>query len=200
MAAPAAGGGGDACGPGLVALNRLQRTLESANIKLGAVASEVWGASGQAILTALVQGEDDPAVLADLAQGTLRDKLEALAQALDGRVRPYHRVLIAQIMRHIRFLEEAIATLDAEIAQAAAPFEAAVRLLLPVPSFAVVSARAVLAEIGVDISRPRQYPSRSDSPIAGGHHGGGSVTRAVRADLTAPACHHEEVPRAGLCR
>jgi len=72
------------------------------------------------MLTALVQGEDDPAVLANLAQGTLRDKLEALAQALEGRVRPYHRVLIAQIMRHIRFLEEAIATLDGEIAQAAA--------------------------------------------------------------------------------
>jgi transposase len=137
-------------------LNRLQKTLESANIKLGAVASEVWGASGQAMLTALVQGEDDPAVLANLAQGTLRDKLEALAQALEGRVRPYHRVLIAQIMRHIRFLEEAIATLDGEIAQAAAPFEAAVRLLLPVPGFAVVSARAILAEIGVDMDR---FPS-----------------------------------------
>ncbi len=134
-------------------LNRLSKVLESANIKLGAVASEVWGASGQAMLTALVRGEEDAATLADLAQGVLRHKLEALAQALSGRVKAHHRLLIQRIMLHIRFLEEAIEALDTEIAQAAAPFAAALTLLQAVPGLDEVSSVAILAEIGPDMDR-----------------------------------------------
>jgi transposase len=137
-------------------LNRLQKELESANIKLGAVASEVWGVSGQAMLGALVRGEEDPAVLADLAQGVLRHKLEALALALEGRVQAHHRLLLHRIILHIRFLEDAIEALDAEIAQAAAPFAAALALLAPIPGLDEVSSVAILAEIGVDMGR---FPS-----------------------------------------
>jgi transposase len=134
-------------------LNRLSKELESANLKLGAVASEVWGKSGQAMLAALVRGEEDPELLADLAQGMLRQKLDALAQALTGRVKPHHRALIHRIMLHIRFLEEAIEALDAEIAQAAAPFAAALTLLRTVPGLDAVSSVAILAEIGPDMDR-----------------------------------------------
>jgi transposase len=137
-------------------LNRLQKVLESANLKLGAVASDVWGASGQAMLAALVRGEEDPTGLADLAQGTLRQKLADLAQALEGRVKPHHRTLIATIMRHVRFLEEAIAALDEEIARLLAPLSGALTLLLTIPGLSVVSAAAILAEIGPDMAR---FPS-----------------------------------------
>lgn len=137
-------------------INRLQKVLESANLKLGAVASEVWGRSGQAMLAALVRGEEDPAVLADLAQGVLRQKLAALAEALTGRVQPHHRVLIARIMLHIRFLEETVAALDEEIARLAAPFAAALTLLRTIPGCNAVAGVAILAEIGADMER---FPS-----------------------------------------
>ncbi|HVA91705.1 MAG TPA: IS110 family transposase [Chloroflexota bacterium] len=137
-------------------LNRLQKVLESANLKLAAVASDVWGASGQAMLAALVRGEEDPEALADLAQGLLRHKLAALAQALEGRVKPHHRTLIGTIMRHIHFLEEAIEQLDAEIAHLLEPLAASLTLLLTIPGLNAVSAAAILAEVGPDLGR---FPS-----------------------------------------
>ena len=85
--------------------NRLQKTLEGANIKLAAVASDVLGVSGRAMLAAVLDGERDPDVLADLARGVLRAKLPQLRQALNGRVQPHHLVLISQLLAHIDFLE-----------------------------------------------------------------------------------------------
>jgi transposase len=77
-------------------VNRLQKVLEDANIKLGDVASDVTGVSGRAMLTALAQGATDPEALAELARGTLREKRTALAAALEGRVRAHHRFLLTQ--------------------------------------------------------------------------------------------------------
>jgi transposase len=88
--------------------NRLQKTLEGANIKLAAVASDILGMSGRAMLAALLAGERDPDVLADFARGRMRSKLPQLRQALVGRVQPHHLVLISQILAHIDFLEAAI--------------------------------------------------------------------------------------------
>src|SRR5215207_5955646 len=88
--------------------NRLQKMLEGANLKLAAVASDVLGVSGRAMLAALIDGERDPDVLADLARGVLRAKLPQLRQALLGRVQPHHVVLIGQILAHIDFLEQAL--------------------------------------------------------------------------------------------
>jgi transposase len=90
------------------AVNRLHKVLESANIKLAAVASDVLGPSGREMLTALLSGEGDPDVLAALARGRLREKVPALRQALQGRVKPHHQVLIAQILAHIDFLDTSI--------------------------------------------------------------------------------------------
>jgi transposase len=134
-------------------INRLQKVLESANIKLAAVASDVLGASGRLMLAALAAGEEDPDVLADLAKGKLRDKLVQLRQALEGRVLPHHRVLIRQIMDHILYLEAAIGRLDAEVAKATAPFAPQVTLLRTLPGVSSVAAPAILAEIGVDMGR-----------------------------------------------
>ncbi len=135
--------------------NRLHKLLEGANIKLAAVATDILGKSGRAMLDALLGGEQDPAVLADLARGRLRAKLPALREALAGRVKPYHLVLITQILAHIDFLEGAIGQLHDEIAAAQTSFQEAVDLLQTIPGIGPVAAAAIVAEIGADISRPR---------------------------------------------
>jgi transposase len=95
--------------------NRIQKLLEGANIKLSCVASNVLGKSGRDMLEALASGETDASKMADLARGLLRKKLPELEQALTGRVRPHHRFLLQQQLKHFDFLEEQIATLSREI-------------------------------------------------------------------------------------
>src|SRR5437870_1951652 len=102
--------------------NRLQKTLEDAGIKLSSVASDVLGVSGRLMLEALVSGTRDPEVLAELARGTLRKKLPALKQALAGQFKPHHTLIVAHILAHLDYLDEAIATLTAEVEQRLAPF------------------------------------------------------------------------------
>ena len=96
-------------------VNRVQKVLEDANIKLASVASDVMGVSGRAMLDQIVGGQSDPAILAELAKGRLRDKQELLLKALSGRVRAHHRFMLAQHLSHIDFLDEAIAQLDQQI-------------------------------------------------------------------------------------
>ncbi len=86
-------------------VNRLHQLLETANLKLGAVASDILGRSGREMLQAILAGETDPSVLAELARGRLRAKLPALRAALDGRVRAQHRLLLRHLLVHIDFLE-----------------------------------------------------------------------------------------------
>jgi len=93
-------------------VNRLQRVLEDANIKLGDVASDVTGVSGRAMLSALVAGESDPEALADLAQGLLRLKRDALIEALNGRTNDHHRLLLGEHLDHLAYLDARIARLD----------------------------------------------------------------------------------------
>jgi transposase len=134
-------------------VNRLQKVLESANIKLACVASDILGVSGQAMLHALLSAEDpDPAVLAELAQGRLRKKLGLLRQALEGRVKPHHRVLIARLLEHIAFLSESVADLQEEIERALVPFQAAATLLRTIPGVNEVAAATIIAEIGTDMT------------------------------------------------
>jgi transposase len=136
--------------------NRLHKTLEGANLKLAMVASQVLGVSGRRMLEALVGGEQDPEVLADLARGALRAKLPELRRALTGRVQPHHLVLIGQLLGHIEFLEQAIAQVQAEVERCLPPFAEALELLQTIPGIKVVAASAILAEIGADMSR---FPS-----------------------------------------
>jgi transposase len=98
---------------------RIQKTLEDAGIKLDSVASDLLGA---AMLTALVAGERDPKVLAELARGRLRQKLPALREALRGRFSDHHALLLRITLEHLEHLEDAIAQLDAEVDRVIAPF------------------------------------------------------------------------------
>jgi transposase len=97
-------------------VNRLQKVLEWANLKLSSVATDVTGVSARAMLEGIIHGEADPAVLAELAKGRMRTKRAELAQALMGRVRDHHRYLLAQHLMHLDFLDEQISDLEQQIA------------------------------------------------------------------------------------
>jgi transposase len=139
-------------------VNRVQKTLEGANIKLANVATDLMGVSGRAILAQLVAGQTDAAALAQLARGKLRPKIPELERALAGRFGPHQSFLLARQVAHIDFLDAAIAELDAAIAERLSPFEAAVRRLETVPGVGRRTAEVLLAEIGTDMAR---FPSAS---------------------------------------
>jgi len=135
---------------------RLHKTLEGANVKLGAVASNVLGVSGRAMLDALVAGRDDPEALAALAKGKLRDKHQQLVAALRGLVGPHQRRLLATQLRHIDFLDAEVAGLSSEIEERMRPFDPAIELADTIPGVGRRTAEAILAEIGTDMGR---FPS-----------------------------------------
>jgi transposase len=134
-------------------VNRLQKTLEGANIKLGAVATSVVGASGRQMLEALVAGETDAAALAELAKGRLRDKLPDLERALTGRVGAHQRFLVAAQLAHVDFLDAALERVSAEIRERLRPLGAAVARLDTIPGVGERTAEVILAEIGADMGR-----------------------------------------------
>jgi transposase len=113
----------------------------------------VVGVSGRRMLRAVEQGEADPAVLAELAKGRLREKLPALRLALAGRVQPHHRPLLGELLDHSASLEQAVQRVEVSIADLVAEQEAAVQLLLTVPATGLVTAAAIIAEIGTDMAR-----------------------------------------------
>lgn len=134
-------------------VNRVQKVLEAANIKLGDVASDVLGRSGRAMLDALLAGQTDGAVLAELAQGRLRTKRAELAAALTGRLRPQQQFVLTELLCQIDSLDETIARFDAQIEQALAAEAATVALLDSIPGVSQTVAEVVVAEIGTDMSR-----------------------------------------------
>ena len=166
-------------------LNRVQKLLESANIKLASVATNVFGVSGRLMLEALIAGNSDPETMAELAKGRLRNKIPQLEKALTGVVNDHHRFLLGQQLSHIDYLDEQVERIGSEISQRMAqmsqppppspapeqPVEfadetdtaptvpawtAAVELLDSVPGINQRAAEVILAEIGVDM---RQFPS-----------------------------------------
>jgi transposase len=137
-------------------INRLQKVLEGANLKLAVVVSDILGVSARAMLAGLLGGEQDSETLAELARGRLRTKLPALRRALEGRVKPHHLVLIGQTLAHIDFLEESIGQVQHAIEQRLGSFTEAVELLQTIPGVGEVVATALVAEIGTDVSR---FPS-----------------------------------------
>lgn len=137
-------------------VNRLQKLLEGANIKLAAVATDVMGKSGRDMLEALMGGEQDAQALAALARGKLRAKLPDLRKALEGRVQPHHRFLLQRILAHIDFLEQSIAQVEGEIEQHLHPFEEAVHLVLSIAGLQATTTAGILSEIGIDMTR---FPS-----------------------------------------
>ncbi len=136
--------------------NRLHKLLEEAGIKLASVASDILGASGRAMLGALIAGTTDPQVLAELARGTLRKKLPALRQALAGRFRPHHAFLASQLLAHLEYLDETIGSLSVEIEAALAPFAEAWARLQTIPGVGPRTADVLIAELGVNMA---QFPT-----------------------------------------
>ncbi len=132
---------------------RVQKALEDAGIKLDSVASDVLGVSGRLMLKALVAGERDPEVLADLAKGQLRKKLPALRQALYGRFEDHHALLVRLSLEHLEQLETMIAQLDIEVDRVIAPFSAARDRLDTITGVGKRAAECIIAEIGADMTR-----------------------------------------------
>ncbi len=133
--------------------NRLHKALEDTGIKLDCVASDILGASGRAMLNALVAGTTDPAVLADLAKGKLRHKIPALREALQGRFDAHHALIIGAILSHLDFLDEQIDSLSEAIEAELGPTgHAGVTLAATIPGVAQRTAEAMVAEIGTDMS------------------------------------------------
>jgi transposase len=136
--------------------NRLHKILEDTGIKLDCVASDILGASGRAMLDALVAGTTDATVLAELAKGKLRTKIPALREALVGRFDAQHALIVSAILAHLDFLDEQIQLLSDEIEAQLVPFGAAVELLCTIPGVQRRTAEVIVAEIGIDMSR---FPS-----------------------------------------
>jgi len=134
-------------------VNRVQKVLESANIKLASVASDVLGVSGRAMLKAIIAGTATTEQMAELSKGKLRSKREELSRALEGRVKPHHRFVLTELLSQIDSLEETIIRFDQEIEEYCRPFEEAVALLDTIPGVARQTAENIVAEIGTDMSR-----------------------------------------------
>jgi len=133
--------------------NRLHKALEDTGIKLDCVASDILGASGRAMLDALVAGTSDPQVLAELAKGRLREKIPALREALEGRFEAHHALIVGAILAHLDFLDEQIARLsDAIEAELGPTRQAGVQLAATITGVAQRTAEVMVAEIGTDMS------------------------------------------------
>lgn len=144
------------------AANRIQKTLEGANIKLASVATDILGKSGRAMVQALVDGETDATRMAQLAKQRMRAKIPVLERALVGHFGPHQRFLVAEQLAHIDFLDERLARLSAEIAARVHADEQAVERVQTIPGVGRRTAEVLVAEIGTDLagSRPASISPR----------------------------------------
>ena len=132
---------------------RIQKVLEDANIKLASVASDVLGSSGRAMLKAIIKGESDPQVLANMAQKRLRAKIPQLEIALQGRLTDHHRFLLQQWLDMLATVEDKIAEFDKKIEETGVPFADAVTTWVTIPGIDRVAAWSLLAEIGANMDQ-----------------------------------------------
>ena len=162
-------------------INRVQKVLEAANIKLAAVATDVAGVSGRRIIQAMVAGVEDPEELADLAQGRLRAKVEELKEALVGLVGPNQRFLLGEMLDRIAELDRHIERLDEEVQRLMRPHEEQIRLLKTIPGVGQDTAELLVAEIGVDMSHfPTVGQLISWAGFAPGSHESGGKRKHAR--------------------
>jgi transposase len=134
-------------------IQRLEKSLQDAGIKLTSVASSVWLKSSREMIEAMIAGERDPKVLAQMAKSVLRAKIPALEEAFSGHFGEHHAFLCRQIIEHIDHLDVSIASLSAEIARRLVPFEAAITILSSITGVSRATAEVMIAEMGADMSR-----------------------------------------------
>jgi transposase len=136
-------------------INRVQKVLEDANIKLAAVVSDMMGVSARDMLTQLLAGNDDPQAMAQMARGRMRSKIDELEQALTGFVQEHHRLMLRLHLEHIDYLTIQITHLEEAIEQAIVPFDedAVVERLTEIPGVSLHTAHIIIAELGVDMTR-----------------------------------------------
>ena len=152
-------------------VQRIRKVLEGANIKLSDVASDIMGASGRAMLERLIEGEDDPVALSQLAQKGLRKKQDQLQQALAGSIGAHQRAMLRHLLDHVKFLERQIEELDGQIQERTRPFEQVIDHLDAIWGLGRRSVEEILAEIGVDMSRwPTHRHIASWAKISPGNH------------------------------
>ena len=161
--------------------NRLQKVLETANIKLASVASDVFGVSGMLMLEALAEGQDTPAEMAELAKGRLRDKIPQLEPALEGRMEEHHRYLLKLQLRRMRDLNKDLAELEAHIREKLQPYQKELELLKEIPGVDWTLAAVIIAELGVDM---KVFASASQlaswAGVCPGNHESAGKRRNVR--------------------
>jgi transposase len=133
-------------------VNRVQKVLEDANIKLASVATDVMGVSGRAMIGALIAGPATADDLAELARARLRKKLPELRQALDGRVSDHHRFQLRMLMEQIEHLEGWVAELGVRIEKVMRPFREAAGRLALIPGVGATAAEVIVAELGTDMT------------------------------------------------
>ena len=135
-------------------IQRVQKVLEDANVKLTEILSNVMGKSGRAIIEAIIAGEQDPKVLASLACGNrLKATREEFVEALRGRVTPHHRFLLKLHLGQIDALESAVRELEVRVGDALLPFRESAELLTTIPGVSDTVARVIIAEVGLDMGR-----------------------------------------------
>jgi transposase len=161
-------------------IQRLEKVLQDAGIKLTSVASKVLTQSGRAMVEALIAGERDGAMLAELAKGKLRPKIPALTEAPTGHFGAHHAVAAGRILDHLDFLNGTVAALTQQIDVRTTPYQAVYELLLPVPGFDRLTIDAVVAETGADMTR---FPSAGDlaswAGVCPGNHESAGKRRRV---------------------
>ena len=167
-------------------IQRLEKVLQDAGIKLTSVASRVWSKSSRAMVEALIDGEASPEVLAELAKSRMRSKIPALVEALENRWGSHHSVVAGRILAHIDFLDSSIAELGEEVTERLRPYEAAITLLCTIPGVNTATAEVIVAETGADMARfpsaahlaswagvaPANHESAGKRRPAGTRHGG----------------------------
>jgi transposase len=168
-------------------VNRLQKTLEAANIKLAAVLTDVLGVSGRRILEALTAGVTDPEQLADLAHWRAQKKRAALEQARVGRLEGALRFVVRQQLAHVRALDEHLAAGDAEVAARLRPFAAELARLRTIPGVGRRTAEILLAELGTDMSRfPTHRHLAAWAGMCPGNRQSGGTHRPARTRKGSP--------------
>jgi transposase len=168
-------------------VNRLQKVLEGANIKLASVATDLLGKSGRDILEALVGGTTESTVLAQLARGRMREKIPQLEHALVGQFSAHHRFLIAQQLAHIDFLDAALERVSAEIGERLRPFEPQMERVQTIPGVGRRTAEVLVAEIGTDLTRfPSARHLASWAGLCPGHDESAGKRRSGRTRKGSP--------------